>query len=138
MRDRRHCVDDSANRTRLRELAAERRRFSRRRLKLLLEREGIRMNHKKLWRLYAEERLQVLANQPCALQPSAWLATIDSSGRLGYFEMLFTKLPKTARRQTGWVPYCLIQECCRVPAGCLIAMFPLHHLLRQLTVTPEP
>ena len=46
-------------RTRLRELAAERRRFGWRRLKLLLEREGIRMNHKKLRRLYAEERLQV-------------------------------------------------------------------------------
>ena len=28
-------------------------------MKLLLEREGIRMNHKKLRRLYAEERLQI-------------------------------------------------------------------------------
>jgi putative transposase len=48
-----------ATRQRLKELAAERRRFSWRRLKLLLEREGIRMNRKKLRRLYAEERLQV-------------------------------------------------------------------------------
>ena len=45
--------DDVATRQRLRELAAERRRFGWRRLKLLLEREGIRMNHKKLRRLYA-------------------------------------------------------------------------------------
>src|SRR4051812_50059846 len=44
---------------RLKELAAARRRFGWRRLKLLLEREGIRMNHKKLRRLYREERLQV-------------------------------------------------------------------------------
>jgi putative transposase len=44
---------------RLKELAAERRRFGWRRLKLLLAREGILMNHKKLRRLYAEERLQV-------------------------------------------------------------------------------
>jgi len=51
--------DDAATRQRLKELAAERRRFGWRRLKLLLEREGIRMNHKKLRRLYAEERLQV-------------------------------------------------------------------------------
>ena len=50
---------DAARRTRLKELAAERRRFGWRRLKLLLEREGIRMNHKKLRRLYSEERLQV-------------------------------------------------------------------------------
>ena len=56
-RDRR--ADDAATRQRLKELAAERRRFGWRRLKLLLEREGIRMNHKRLRRLYAEERLQV-------------------------------------------------------------------------------
>jgi hypothetical protein len=40
--------DDAATTTRLKELAAERPRFGRRRLKLLLEREGIRMNHVKL------------------------------------------------------------------------------------------
>ena len=51
--------DDGAIRTRLRELAAVRRRFGYRRLRVLLRREGINMNHKKLRRLYAEERLQV-------------------------------------------------------------------------------
>jgi putative transposase len=51
--------DDAALRTRLRELAAIRRRFGYRRLLVLLRREGIQMNHKKLRRLYAEERLQV-------------------------------------------------------------------------------
>ena len=59
VRYRHRRADDAAIRGRLRELAAERRRFGYRRLKLLLEREGIRMNHKKLRRLYAEERLQV-------------------------------------------------------------------------------
>ena len=59
MRYRRRRGNDAATRQRLKELAAERRRFGWRRLKLLLEREGIRMNHKKLRRLYAEERLQV-------------------------------------------------------------------------------
>lgn len=34
--------------------------------------------------------------------------------------------------------YCLIQECCRQHAGCLIAMFPLPHLIRQLRITPDP
>jgi len=53
------CRAIAATRRRLKDLAAERRRFGWRRLKLLLEREGIRMNHKKLRRLYAEERLQV-------------------------------------------------------------------------------
>ena len=44
---------------RLRELASVRRRFGYRRLHILLRREGIVMNHKKLRRLYREERLQV-------------------------------------------------------------------------------
>jgi putative transposase len=59
MRYRRRGADDAAARMRLKELAAERRGFDWQRLKLPLEREGIRMNHKKLRRLYAEERLQV-------------------------------------------------------------------------------
>jgi hypothetical protein len=59
MRYRHRRADETATRTRLKELATERRRFGWRRLKLLLEREGISMNHKKLRRLYTEERLQV-------------------------------------------------------------------------------
>lgn len=51
--------DDALVRARLRELAAIRRRFGYRRLHVLLRREGIVMNHKKLRRLYREERLQV-------------------------------------------------------------------------------
>ena len=51
--------DDGSVRLRLRELAAARRRFGYRRLHILLHREGLHMNHKKLRRLYAEERLQV-------------------------------------------------------------------------------
>src|ERR1700758_753515 len=51
--------DDAAVRARLRELAAIRRRFGYRRLHVLLRREGIIINHKKLRRLYREERLQV-------------------------------------------------------------------------------
>lgn len=59
VRYRRQRADDSAERARLKALAAERRRFGWRRLKLLLDREGLHMNHKKLRRLYREERLQV-------------------------------------------------------------------------------
>jgi putative transposase len=51
--------DDTGVRARLRELAASRRRFGYRRLHVLLTREGLVMNHKKLRRLYREERLQV-------------------------------------------------------------------------------
>ncbi len=51
--------DDEGLRKRLRELAQERRRFGYRRLGWLLAREGHSMNHKKLYRLYREERLMV-------------------------------------------------------------------------------
>jgi putative transposase len=52
-------ADDQPIRQRLRDLAAVRRRFGYRRLGCLLVREGYRMNHKKLYRLYHEERLMV-------------------------------------------------------------------------------
>jgi len=51
--------DDAALRQRLRELAAERRRFGYRRLGWMLAREGHVMNHKRLYRLYREEKLMV-------------------------------------------------------------------------------
>ena len=51
--------DDEPIRRRLRELASHRRRFGYRRLGLLLGREGFVLNHKKLYRLYREERLMV-------------------------------------------------------------------------------
>lgn len=41
------------------EVSDERRRFGYRRLHILLRREGIKLNHKKLFRLYREERLTV-------------------------------------------------------------------------------
>ena len=59
MRYRSRRPDDSAIRVRLRELASERRRFGFRRLGILLGREGIVMNRKKLLRLYREEKLTV-------------------------------------------------------------------------------
>jgi putative transposase len=59
MRYRSVRPDDADLRARLRELAAVRRRFGYRRLWLLLRREGVLVNRKKLRRLYREERLQV-------------------------------------------------------------------------------
>ena len=51
--------DDTALRTRLRELSSERRRFGYRRLHILLKREGWEVNWKKLYRIYREEPLTV-------------------------------------------------------------------------------
>ncbi len=51
--------DDAILRERMVELARERRRFGYRRLHVMLKREGHAVNHKKLFRLYREERLAV-------------------------------------------------------------------------------
>ena len=59
IRYRRQRSDDAHLRARMREVASERRRFGYRRIHLMLKRQGIVMNLKKLRRLYREERLQV-------------------------------------------------------------------------------
>jgi putative transposase len=50
-------ADDAAIRQRLKALAVERPRFGYRRLGVLLEREGVTVNHKRLHRLYRQEGL---------------------------------------------------------------------------------
>jgi putative transposase len=52
-------TDDSALRERMKAIAHERRRFGYRRVHVLLKREGYVVNHKRLFRLYREERLAV-------------------------------------------------------------------------------
>jgi len=50
-------IDDAGLRERLRTCAKERRRFGYRRLHVLLRREGFVANHKRLFRIYREERV---------------------------------------------------------------------------------
>ena len=58
-RYRKRRNEDERLRVRLRELAEARRRFGYRRLQVLLEREGWQVNHKRVYRLYAEEKLSL-------------------------------------------------------------------------------
>lgn len=51
--------DDTHLREAMKKVAAKRRRFGYRRIHVMLERQGITMNQKKLRRLYREEQLQV-------------------------------------------------------------------------------
>lgn len=51
--------DDGEVRERMKAIAQERRRFGYRRLLVILRREGLVVNHKKLFRLYREEKLTV-------------------------------------------------------------------------------
>ena len=52
-----HRQDDSVLRKRIKALAEERRQFGQKRIYLLLVREGWKVNHKKVERIYREERL---------------------------------------------------------------------------------
>jgi putative transposase len=61
--------DDEVLRGRLRELAAQRPRFGYRRLHVLLCREGIVVNHKRVERLYREEGLAVRRRRRKSLTP---------------------------------------------------------------------
>src|SRR3974377_150626 len=56
-RYRKRRSEDQPLRVRLREVAEARRRFGYRRLQILLEREGWQVNHKRVYRLYVEEKL---------------------------------------------------------------------------------
>ncbi len=58
-RYRRRGTEAAVLRRRLRELAYQRRRFGYRRLQVLLRREGWKVNHKRVYRLYREEGLAV-------------------------------------------------------------------------------
>jgi putative transposase len=51
--------DDTNLRDRMKAIAHERRRFGYRRIHVLLRREGMNVNHKRLFRLYREEKLSV-------------------------------------------------------------------------------
>jgi putative transposase len=72
------AADQTALRLRLRDLAATRVRYGYRRLHILLRREGWRVNHKRVYRLYREEGLGIrvkrrkkLASAPRVLPPPA-------------------------------------------------------------------
>jgi putative transposase len=59
----RKAARDAVLRTRLKELAAKRMRFGYRRLRALLVREGMLVNHKRVYRLYREEGLAMRIRQ---------------------------------------------------------------------------
>jgi putative transposase len=52
-------VDNEEERDAIKRISRDRRRFGCRRINIMLRREKIFMNHKKLRRIYAEEKLQV-------------------------------------------------------------------------------
>lgn len=60
---REHPPDNPEIRKEMKVVAAKRRRFGYRRIGVMLEGKGVIMNHKKLYRLYTEEKLAVCAHK---------------------------------------------------------------------------
>lgn len=91
--------NDAGVRECLRELAAIRRLFGYRRLDVLLAREGIRMNQKKLRRLYREERLQVRrrGGRKRALGTRALLTILQGSNQRWSLDFLSDALADSRR-----------------------------------------
>jgi len=70
-RYQRRRSEDPRLRERLRELAAMRRRFGYRRLQVLRQREGFPVNHKRVYRLYVEEKLGLRRKRGRRRMPTA-------------------------------------------------------------------
>ena len=107
--------DDAATRARLRALAGERRRFGYRRLGLLLSREGVVLNHKKLRRLYAEERLQVRrrGGRKRALGTRAPIAVPDGPNQRWSLDFVSDSLSDGRRFRV----LCVVDDCTRECLG---------------------
>ncbi len=96
-------------RARLRAWAGERRRFGYRRLGLLLSREGVVLNHKKLRRLYAEERLQVQrrSGRKRALDTRAPIASPDGPNQRWSLDFVSDSLSDGRR----FSMLCVVDDC---------------------------
>lgn len=104
--------NDAGLRKRLRELAAERRRFGYRRLHLLLKREGVAINWKKLYRLYKEERVTVRkrggrkralgTRAPIAIISRRWIIIFPSQAELSRWRKRLSS-PRSATKPAASV-----------------------------------
>jgi transposase InsO family protein len=72
-----HPRDDRAERARIREIAQTRMRYGMWRIHTLMRREGWLINHKKTYRIYCDEGLNLRRKRPAG----AWLRPIGSSAR---------------------------------------------------------
>lgn len=90
---------DRELRARLRELAEERRRWGYRMLHVLLEREGHEVNHKRVYRLYREEGLQVRRRRrrKRAIRPRRSLETPSSSSERWSMDFIHDELANGRR-----------------------------------------
>jgi len=81
--------DDQELRDKLKEKAQERRRWGYRRLQTLIRREGFEDNHKRIYRVYSEEKLQVRKRKRRKQRPRRGFEKIEPSRRNERWSMDF-------------------------------------------------
>ena len=104
----------------MRAITGERQRFGYRRIGLMLKREGVVMNHKKLRRLYREERLSVHCRKgrKCATGTRQPMPVPDGPGQrwsLDFLLVVWRRAPPWSelRKSMTWAPSNLdVSDCC--------------------------
>ena len=126
-RYRRRRGEDQQLRVRLRELAEARRRFGYRRLQILLQREGWQVNHKRVYRLYVEEKLalwrkrgrkrstvrQPLPEAVAAKQPTSKVYSGTRSTRTTDGERLRGEFQRALRCGIQWLVCDVFRRACK-------------------------
>jgi hypothetical protein len=103
--------DDAAVRARLRALASERRRFGYRRLGVLLAREGVVLNHKKLRRLYRLEKLRLCWRGGRKRALGAWAPLVQAAGPNRRWSLDFVSDVRSDGRRFRVL--CVVDDCTR-------------------------
>lgn len=89
-----------ALRMRLKELAAARVRYGYRRLHILLQREGWKVNHKRTYRIYRDEGLSIRSKLP--KRKRAWRYR-QGRPAISRFSLLFTSLTVAVTNSLQWL-----------------------------------
>ena len=96
-------IDDAELRDAIKRVSRERRRFGYRRLHVMIAREGYMVNHKKLRRIYREERLQVRrrGGRKRALGTRKPMVLPDGPNQ----RPLSVNVPFTCRSKGAWISF---------------------------------
>lgn len=110
---RHHRQDDPALRQRIREIATKRRRFGQDRIYIVLRREGINVNHKKVSRLYREEKLtlRLKRRQKRAASVRVPLPVPDGPNQVLSMDFVFDQLATGRKFKTLTVVDDFTREC---------------------------
>ena len=134
---RRRKDSDAALRARVKELAGTRPRYGYRRLYILLRRDGWKVNHKKLHRIYKEERLQLPVRKrrkKLAVVPRVPLATAEDLNQRWTMDFVYDQLAGGKRYRVLTLIDLYNRECLALHAGFSLKGIDVVEVLSSLKV----